>query len=115
MCVISVAGVPLPVPPLARLIEREEGSDTHSGIYTLCVFVGVVFLCENIDWQNTGVSSGLSWVAVTAGEDKPPQCLYSANPPSPTGVSLSSTHSAAERTASLPPALPLHHITLHRH
>lgn len=47
------------------------------------------------------------------------QCLYTSTittpPPSASGVSLSSTRFAAERTASLHPSLPPHRITLHCH
>lgn len=63
------------------------------------------------------VSSGLSWVAVTAGEDKHNVFIPGPLPPPPSasGVSLSSTRFAAERTASLHPSLPPHRITLHCH
>lgn len=62
------------------------------------------------------VSSGLSWVAVTAGEDKHNVFIPAPlPPPQASGVSLSSTRFAAERAASLHPSLLPHRITLHCH
>ena len=99
---------PLPVPPMARLMEREEGSETHSRIYTVVCLCDCVCVCGcGFSAKTYNSRSGLSRAAVTAGEDKPPPCLYTSNYPSPTGASQSSTHSAAE---CLPPFL---HIILH--
>lgn len=74
MCVVSVANVPLPVQPMACLVEQQEGF-LHWRIYT--VREGVVSM------GGDGMSGGLSWVAVTAGEDKTPTMSLYQNPPHP--------------------------------
>lgn len=51
MCVVSVANVSLPVPPMARLTEQEEGF-LHSRVFMLYVWVWFSGSTVDIKWEH---------------------------------------------------------------